>query len=866
MSERTGKTASYDTPHSFSVNADDATPMVKQFLNVKENYPGVILFYRMGDFYETFFEDALITAKSLEITLTGRDAGKLGRIPMAGVPVKAAEAYLTRLLNHNFKVAICEQVEDPDTIKGAQKLMERKVVRVLSPGTVTEQSLLTPDENNFLAAIVTDNKHPGRWGLAFCDVTTGAFFATGLDFDQLLSELDRIRPVEVLVPGRIKKAKPGEGFDEVAPDAPAEITANHPCTAVPALALDTTHTEGLLRELLAVHSLEAYGLADWPLAKQAAGMIGWTVNNHFIEDTPVFDGIKPYRLDRTVAMNTATRQNLELLATVRSHQYAGSLLSILNKTATSMGGRLLRQWISQPLTHLPEINSRLDGVGELINHPNIREGIRRLLPDVYDIERLGAKLANLTVLPRDLIALKHSARRLPELSSLLKPLGSFYMTRLHEFPPGLFKMTALIDQAIADTPATSLTEGGIIRAGYHQELDQIRDLVENQERWLADYEAKERERTGIKNLKVSFNNAFGYYIEVSRANSGLVPESYARKQTLTNAERYTTDELKTFEAQVLDAQGRQYDLEYRLYADLRQQLQAYAKTVTECAQRVAALDVLQSLATVAVEQGYTRPVVDESHELVIHEGRHPVVEKTLPFGRFVANDIRLSSAEKEYQIPQLMIITGPNMAGKSTYMRQVALITLMAQMGSFVSASYARIGLVDGIYTRIGAVDDLASGQSTFMVEMNETAQILHGATRRSLVLLDEVGRGTSTYDGVAIAWGVSEYLVSKIGCRTLFATHYHELNTLEETHPKIANYRICVSENDGDIEFLHRVEPGAAQKSYGIQVARMAGIPREVVSRATGIMNTMQKKDLAVTEKQALTGQAEDTPQLSLF
>lgn len=856
-----GTQGSYNTLHSMSVEPGKASPMVTQFLEVKSQYPGIILFYRMGDFYETFFEDALITARVLEITLTGRDAGQAGRIPMAGIPVKAAEAYLTKLLSQNFKVAICEQMEDPSQAKG---LVKRQVVRVLSSGTITEQSLLRPEENNFLAAIQI--KSMQECGLAYCDITTGEFRVTELTFHELLSELDRIKPVEILVRGRKKKALSIHELDEFIADIPPEVSENYRCTPLPEGAFQVSDTRRNLLSLFKVTSLEGFGVETKPLALQAAGTIGYYISRNFLDNLPAFNGIRPYTLQQTVTMNTTARRNLELLATVKNGQHEGSLLWVLNRTCTSMGTRLLRQWISQPLTHLPEIQSRLDGVEELVIHPDIRESVRLLLPDIYDIERLSTKVANISAQPRDLIALKQSISRLPDLSNLLKPLETFYLSRMQAFPPELFKMMALIDQAIDDSPAISLKEGGIIKAGYHAELDQMRELVRNHENWLNDYEAEQRERTGIKTLKVSFNSAFGYFIEVTRANASAVPAEYNRKQTLTNAERYTTDILKAHEAQVLDAQSRQYDLEYSLFIELRQKLLAYASLLADCAQRVAALDGLQSLATVAVEQGYVRPQVDESYEINLQQSRHPVVEKMLPLGRFVPNNVTLSSNPKEYQTPEMMIITGPNMAGKSTYMRQVALIVLMAQMGSFVPASYARIGLVDGIYTRVGAVDDLSSGQSTFMVEMNETAQILHGATRRSLVLLDEVGRGTSTYDGVSIAWAVSEYMVNHIGCRTLFATHYHELNTLEQTNPKIANYRVCVTEADGEIEFLHTVEPGSAQKSYGIQVAKMAGIPGEVIHKAEALLSQMQKKELAaVQSKQAKAPEAE-TPQLTLF
>ncbi len=867
----------YKTLHSANIDASRATPMVAQFLESKREYPGIILFYRMGDFYETFFEDALIAARVLEIALTGRDAGELGRIPMAGVPVKAVDNYLGKLLAQNFKVAICEQMEDPAQSKG---LVRRQVVRVLSSGTITEQTLLRPEENNFLAALVMQ-KGRTDCGLAYCDITTGQFLVTELSVSELLSELDRIRPVEILVRGRKRRAASIQELDEFLPDAPIEVLERYRCTPLPDGAFEISDTRRGLLDLLKVTSLEGFGLEApglasgkagageaLPLAVEAAGVIAWYLRRNFPEEQPNFSGLRAYSLQQMVTMNAAARRNLELLSTARTQQTEGSLFHVLNRTCTSMGARRLRQWISQPLTDLNEIHSRQEAVDELVSNREIREEIRRILPDIYDVERLSAKVANISVSPRDLIALKHSLARLPELSNRLKALSTFYLARLQDFPPELFRVTALIEQALDDAPAISLKEGGIIKTGYHCELDRMRELVRDHTTWLSRYEAQERERTGIKTLKVSFNSAFGYFIEMTRANSHAAPPDYHRRQTLTNAERYTTDVLKTHEAQVLDAQSRQYELEATLFIELRQALATYAPLLADCAQRVAVLDVLQSLATVAVEDHYVRPVVDESRDIHLRQSRHPVVEKMLPLGAFVPNDVALSAdnGDTHHQTPQLMIITGPNMAGKSTYMRQVALIVLMAQMGSFVPAEYARIGLVDGIYTRVGAVDDLSGGQSTFMVEMNETAQILNGATSRALVLLDEVGRGTSTGDGVSIARAVAEYLVKVMGCRTLFATHYHELNTLEQTHPKIANYRVRVTESGSDIEFLHTVEPGTAQKSYGIHVAKMAGVPACVIKRAEALLNRMRRQEAADDLAIGRSSLTEETPQLSLF
>ncbi|MBY0450519.1 MAG: DNA mismatch repair protein MutS [Cyanobacteria bacterium] len=835
---------------SFEVDINLATPMMRQFLEVKRQYPGVILFYQMGDFYETFFEDALIAARALEITLTGREAGALGKVPMAGVPIRAVDGYLNKLLAKNFRVALCEQLEEEPkqgNPKAAGKsLVSRRVVRVLSRGTITEPTQLKPDENNYLAAIVL-SKDPQKipCGLAFCDITTGSFWVTELSYPQLLGELDRIKPSELLTAG-IMHRPPG-GVSEFIPNVPAELSQTYQCTALPDSAFEQIQAVQRLCEIFSVNNLSGFGLDNLVMATTAAGLIAYYLKQNFLDSIPRSDRIQRYHLEETVLMSQSSRRNLELLCTAKNQQYEGSLLWVLNQTETSMGARLLRQWVSQPLRQLSEIQSRLDGVEELVNAPEVRYELSKLLPGIYDLERLSNKIVQASASPRDLLALRQSIEKLPALSTLLRGMNTFYLSRLQTFPPELFKLVALIEQSLDESPSLNIKEGGVIKNGYHQELDQLREILQTHQDWLNQYELEERERSGIKTLKISYNNAFGYFIEISRAQAKEVPADYKRKQTLTNAERYTTEPLKHQEALFLDAQARIFQLEYQLFVELRQQLQPYGKLLLDCAQRIAALDALYSLACVAVEQGYQKPVVDESLSLTIQDSRHPVVEKVLPSGRFVPNDCSLSAQYKRDKAPQLVVITGPNMAGKSTYMRQVALIVLMAQMGSFVPASYARIGLVDCLYTRVGAVDDLSSGQSTFMVEMNETAQILNGSTERSLVLLDEVGRGTSTYDGVAIAWSIAEYLVEHTGCRTLFATHYHELSALEATHPAVQNLRVCVMESTDThgapkIEFLHKVEPGAAQKSYGIQVARMAGVPNTVVLNAERILNGLQK------------------------
>ena len=869
-----------NTIHSLAVDPNDVTPMFKQFIEVKHEYPGVLLLYRMGDFYETFFEDAIIAAKALELTLTARDCGNLGKIPMAGFPEKTRDTYMARLVEQGFHVAICEQVEDPALAKG---LVKREVVRVMSPGTVTEASLLQPDCNNFLAALTLPTKKQPYYGLAWCDVTTGSFYATELTEAQIMGELERIAPTELLVQGRKQRIVAGVAMDEWVPNIPQRFVQAFKCTPLPDSAFDVSSTAPQLCQWLGVQSLEGYGLHEANQAQIACGAISYYLRQQFVGDPPKLHGISLLRLDSAMALTASARRNLELLSTVRDGKTEGTLFSILNRTGTPMGARLLRQWVSQPLVHLPEIQSRLDAVEALVTLPGLVEGLRPVLSGIYDLERLGTRLLNCTASPRDLVGLKNALHQLPKLGLVLesyKRTETFgtdanlpvYLARLQETPPNLVTLADTVHRAIADSPAITLKEGGVIRAGYDADLDAMREVVATQNQWLANYETAERERTGIKTLKVAFNNAFGFYIEMSRAQAqGASDEQlaqYHRKQTLTNSERFITPELKAFEDKVLDAQARQYEREAELFFTLRQSLQSLATQVLEAAHHVATLDALASLAIVAIEQNYTRPVVDESLTLDLKDCRHPVVETLLPMGQFVANSCALSAEPELGLVPQVQIITGPNMAGKSTYMRQVALCIVMAQMGSFVPAKSAHIGLVDALYTRVGAVDDMSAGQSTFMVEMQETAQILNNASRRSFVVLDEVGRGTSTYDGVSMAWSVTEDLATRIGCRTLFATHYHELNVLENAFPQVKNVRVCVSENNtGEIAFLHTVEPGAAQKSYGIQVARMAGVPKSVTDRASGLLNQLNKKELATIQaRHVREALQEEVPQLSLF
>lgn len=868
----------HDTLYTTDIDPAQATPMVRQFLEVKQQYPGILLLYQMGDFYETFFEDALITARALEITLTARDAGGLGKIPMAGIPIRALDGYLTKLLAANFKVAICDQAENPQEAKG---LVKRRVVRVLSKGTLTEGTILASRQAQHLVALCPAQQGKRRaiqtttgalFALAWCDVTTGAFETLHGDALTVAAELDRLSPSELLVPGHWQADLPDihlgnrarVGRWVPAPSLPEALLS--PWASVTTALSDADSTlevgEKALKTLFQLPFLDSLGLTDSPAIITACGLLARYLQNTFLDDLPHFDRIVHRSTDHQMRLSANTRRNLELVQTSRTQQEAGSLLSVLDQTLTSMGARLLRQWVLQPLTHLPEIHARHETVAQLVNHPTIRQEASALLKTVYDLERLAMRVANRTATPRELLALKESVAQLPQLAVLLKPLDAFYLVRLHDFPPELFKAVSLIEQAIAPNPGQSIREGSIIAPGYHTELDHLRQVIADHTAWIAAYEAQEREATGIKSLKVVHSSTFGYTIDITKANLGAVPETYQRKQTLANAERFTTDVLKREEQQYVDALARQNELEYNLFLQVRDALVPYAPTLLDCAQRVAAFDALLSLAQVAVAQGYCRPVVDDSLELVIHGGRHPVIETRLPMGQFVPNDCHLTAQRVDddphlaplARTPQVLIITGPNMAGKSTVMRQVAVITLMAQMGSFVPASYARIGLVDAIDTRVGAVDDLASGQSTFMVEMVETAAILNHATHRSLVILDEVGRGTSTYDGVSIAWAICEHLATAVGARTLFATHYHELNGLEANWPSIHNARVGIAETAEDgrltIHFLHKLEAGTAQKSYGIQVARLAGLPERVIGRAETLLNRFERE----AEKQALS------------
>ncbi len=798
------------------------TPARRQYLRIKKEYQDDILLFRMGDFYETFDDDAKLISRELEIALTSREFGSGHRVPLAGIPYHSLEGYLARLIRSGHKVAICEQTSDPATSKG---IVDREVVRVVTPGTIVEDSLLDKKSNNYLAAVVIKNDLAG---LAYVDITTSQFTTCQVALSRVATELSRLEPSELLVTA--------ECYD-LLPDSNSNITIIEPET----LKLEWG-TETLLRHF-GVSSLEAYGCEKLPLAIGAAGAIidylCKTQKNSVSQLTHLYtESMESYML-----LDHQTISNLELFEAGRWGASRSSLLSTLDNTKTSMGGRLLRRWLGQPLLNVKNIDKRLDVVQWFYNSSLRRDRIMSILEDVADLERLVNKVRGYTSSPRDLLSLASSLELTPLLKSALKA-GADYknVSWLYKNIRNNKEIIQLIRSSINDDPSTFVGDGTVIRPGFSPELDSIKNSSRKARDYIADLENVERQRTGIKNLKVGYNKVFGYYIEISKSNLHNVPEEYIRRQTLVGGERYITPEMKEYESQILDAQGRISDVEQRLFRNICQQLGDMSNAVMDTAQAIAHIDGSCSLAFVASRYGYVRPEINNDKTLIINQGRHPVVEVILEESTFVPNDTRLSNLDE-----QVMILTGPNMAGKSTYIRQVALIVLMSQVGSFVPAESASIGIVDRIFTRVGLQDDLTTGQSTFMVEMIETAGILNHATGNSLIILDEIGRGTSTYDGLAIARSVAEYIHNhpRLGCKTLFATHYHELTELAEILPRIVNYNVAVSENKGNLVFLRRILPGGADKSYGVQVARLAGIPIDVINRAWDILNELENADL---------------------
>lgn len=846
------------------VCVEDATPAMQRYLEIKKEHPDCLLLYRMGDFYETFFEDAVTMSRELELTLTGRDCGaKLGRIPLAGIPIKAIDGYLEKLVAKDIKVAICEQLEDPKQAKG---IVKRGVVRIITAGTLLESNFLNQNSNNYMCAIF---KNGEKWGFAYTDISTGEFKASELTSETLITELARIQPAEIVAPAKKMKLQPFQIVPEETVDLPDEITKLYNCSKVPAKVFEEDFAKNNLQQVFKISSLDAIGYNSCPIGfRAAAGLLAYIWEN-LKEGFPKFERIETYELSEYMAIDANTRKNLELTETLREKNKYGSLLWAIDKTNTNMGARLLKSWICQPLKDLNRILKRQEVVKRLVENSNERYEIERQLKNIYDIQRLSTRLSNGTANPRDFLSIKTSLQALPDLVSVAKSIGLSVFDKIEDELGSLNDYADLIERTISEDAPITIKEGGLIKQGVSSDLDYLRDLMCNGENWLKEFEQREKDRTGINILKVGYNRVFGYFIEVTNSNLSKVPPDYIRKQTLSGAERFITDELKKHEDEVLTAQVKAFELEYKLFSDFRNYSKEFVTVIRETAECVSELDVFTSFAEIAVEQNYTCPELDESGDFFIKNGRHPVLEKILPLGTYVANDIELSSSDKSKT--EFMILTGPNMAGKSTYMRQNALIAILAQIGSFIPADFGKIGIIDKIFTRVGASDDLTLGKSTFMVEMTETAYILNSATDKSLILIDEIGRGTSTYDGVAIAWSVAEYIAGKIGARCIFATHYHELNVMTNSYPQIKNYRITVSEENGEIEFLRKIVQGGASKSYGIQVAKMAGLPNSVVKRSEELMSRMQRdfsKNLAKGKSKAKT-EAEievQAPQLNLF
>ena len=807
----------------------ELTPMMKQYMQTKEEYKDCILFYRLGDFYEMFFDDALTASKELEITLTGKNCGLEERAPMCGIPYHAVDSYLNRLVSKGYKVAICEQVEDPKTAKG---IVKREVIRVVTPGTNLDTQGLDETKNNYIMCIVY---MADRYGLSVADVTTGEYLVTELDSQtKLMDELYKFMPSEIVCNEAFYMS--GLDLDDL------KNRLHMAIYSLEAWYFDDALCRETLQEHFKVASLEGIGLSDYECGMIASGALLKYLEETQKNSLSHMSRLTRYATGNYMVLDSATRRNLELVETLREKQKRGSLLWVLDKTKTAMGARTLRKYVEQPLIDKESIVKRLDAVAELKDNAICREEIREYLNPVYDLERLVGKITYQSANPRDLIAFQSSLSMLPSVKCILKDMESDLLKEIYEELDPLEELCDLVGRAIQEEPPLAMKEGGIIKDSYNEEVDRLRKAKSEGKNWLADLETKEREKTGIKNLRIRYNKVFGYYLEVTNSFKDLVPDYYTRKQTLANAERYIIPELKELEDTILGAEDKLCALEYELYCEVRNTIAAELTRIQRTAKAVAKLDVIASLALVAERNNYVRPKINEKGVIDIRDGRHPVVEKMIPNDMFIANDTYLDDKKQ-----RISIITGPNMAGKSTYMRQAALIVLMAQLGSFVPASSANIGLVDRIFTRVGASDDLASGQSTFMVEMNEVANILRNATSKSLLILDEIGRGTSTFDGLSIAWAVVEYISNSklLGAKTLFATHYHELTELEGKISNVNNYCIAVKEKGDDIVFLRKIVKGGADKSYGIQVAKLAGVPDPVINRAKEIVEELVTADI---------------------
>ncbi|MFK5925684.1 MAG: DNA mismatch repair protein MutS [Desulfuromusa sp.] len=801
------------------------TPVMRQYLEIKADYQDAVLFFRLGDFYEMFMEDAVLASRVLGITLTSRNKGVEDAVPLCGIPYHSSQGYIAKLISAGHKVAICEQVEDPKTAKG---IVKREVVRVVTPGLVTDTETLEPKENNYLLAIV---KHENTYGIAHIDITTGEFRVTQVEtLAQVESELGSLRPREILFndtdDSRELKQQIGHTLEDVM------------CNFLPEWICEAAYAQEQLCSFFGVSGLQSFGCDDLVAAQQAAAAVLYYLQQTQKDELRHIRPLQTYHTQNFMILDDSTRRNLELTATLQGGKKRGSLLGVLDRTVTAMGGRTLRHWIHYPLIDQTQILQRQGAVAELVDDSLQRIELIEALDGVYDLERLNSKIAMASANAKDLAALRSSLGQLPQLEGLLSPLQSDYLNDLCQKIDLLPELVSLLNQAIMDDPPFVLRDGGIIKDGFNDELDELRTISRDGKSWIVALEQQERERTGIPSLKVKYNKVFGYFIEVTHRNLDRVPEDYHRKQTLTNAERFITPQLKEYEDKILGAEDRMMELEYNLFQQIRLKVSAECRRIQQSADVIAILDSLLSLADLAHERNYVCPEIDASGVIQIEGGRHPVVEGMPLKEAFVPNDVELDTEEN-----QLLIITGPNMAGKSTFMRQVALITLLAQLGSFVPAEKARIGVVDRIFTRVGASDNLAKGESTFMVEMNETANILRHATPRSLIILDEIGRGTSTFDGVSIAWAVAEYLHDNatVAAKTLFATHYHELTDLPLTRQRIKNYNVAVKEWNDQIIFLRKIIAGSASRSYGIQVGRLAGLPDVVISRAKEILHNLE-------------------------
>jgi len=827
---------------------ETSTPLMRQYAAIKKEHPTALLFFRLGDFYELFFDDAIVAAKELQITLTSRNKEKGISVPMCGVPYHAAEGYIAKLIRKGFKVAICDQMEDP---RLAKKLVRREVTRVVTPGTAADSSL-SSEENNFLGAV---SQSGDRVGFAALDLSTGEFRATefqGADAARRIQEeLSQLRPKELLYASSAPLFESGAGVNfSAGPAAVGALPAvghGYAETPLDDWIFSPDHAIPLLENHFGVLSLEGFGLAGKPAAATAAGAILHYVRSTQRGTLDHVDRIGFYERQNCLVLDAVTVRNLELIEPLFAGTDAGvTLFRAMDSTVTPMGKRLLRAWMLRPSIDGSEIDRRLDSVGIQVKETMAREELRRALEGILDLERLLSRVTLETANPRDVLALAASLGRIPAVRAAIKRLPAERLETLHQCVDELGDLREQIDNTIVEEPPISLSDGGVVRTGVNQELDELRDLSRNSKQYLAQIEQRERQRTGIGSLKVKFNSIFGYYLEVSKPNLHLVPPDYERKQTLVNAERFTTPELKEYEAKILDAQEKIVEIERRIFAELRGTIAGQAKRIRQTALALAEVDVLANFAHLAALRNYCRPAVDESGDLEIVEGRHPVIEEQESVAggeRFVPNDLYLNSTTHT-----ILVLTGPNMGGKSTYLRQAALIVILAQMGSFVPARAARLGLVDRVFTRIGASDNLARGRSTFMVEMTETAAILHTATSRSLILLDEVGRGTATYDGLALAWAAVEYLHARTRAKTLFATHYFELTELADRLSGVKNFHVSVKETGGGIVFLRKVEPGAADRSYGIEVAKLAGLPNEVIDRAREVLSEHENAERELT------------------